>query len=177
MKWWNRFKILVKADAHAVLEQIEDHSLLVKQHFREAEIELDRKRARCEALADESRALSDDVERLREEIEALDEDVELALSGENVDLARFAVRRLLPKRRALEDSQRRRSDVDSEIERLQAVLCDQEVQFEELKRMARAKHAARESSDHAMTFEVATADEDVELELLRRRTARAVEAS
>ena len=103
MKFLNRLAVLVKADAHGVLEQLEERSLLAKQHLREAELELNRKRARSEALEEESRRLAEEAERIEGEVVALDADVELALAGGKAELARFSVRRLLPRRRAVED--------------------------------------------------------------------------
>ncbi len=174
MKWFDRFQMLVKADAHAVLEQLEEKSLLVKQHLREAELELDRKRARCEAFEEEERSLGEEAARLGDEIRALDEDVELALSGGKEELARFAVRRLLPKRRAESELTRRRGEIADARERLEATLRDQEAHLEELKRTARTKLA---QASEAPTPEPAAADEEVELELLRRRAVAAGDAS
>ena len=50
-----RLNRLVRADAHGLLESLEDRSLLLKQHLREAELELQRKRARLSTLADQRR--------------------------------------------------------------------------------------------------------------------------
>ena len=47
MRFLDRMTTLVKADAHGVIDHLEEKSLLLKQHLREAELELDRKRARC----------------------------------------------------------------------------------------------------------------------------------
>ena len=176
MKWIDRLRTLVKADAHAVLEQLEEKSLLAKQYLREAELELDRKRARCEALEEEQRTRTEDAARLREEIGKLDEDVALALDGGKDELARYAVRRLLPKRRALEDVDRRRDEIADARERLEAVLLQQEAQLEELRRNVRLQ-LDRESMGEAPCAEPQAADEEVELELLRRRAATAGEVS
>ena len=46
----NRLRILIRADAHGVLESLEDRSLLLKQCVREAEVELAERRARRDAL-------------------------------------------------------------------------------------------------------------------------------
>ena len=50
-------------------------------HTREAELELDRKRAHGEACAEESRRLAEEVDHLESAIASLDSDVELALAG------------------------------------------------------------------------------------------------
>ena len=44
----DRMSRLVAADAHGLVESLEDRTLLLKQHLREAELELQHKRARIE---------------------------------------------------------------------------------------------------------------------------------
>lgn len=176
MKWIDRLRMLVKADAHAVLEQLEEKSLLAKQYLREAELELDRKRARCEALEEEGRLLAEEATRLREQIGKLDEDVTLALDGGKDELARYAVRSLLPKRRALEELDARRDEIADARERLEAKLREQEAQFADLERSV-ATQLAQQSRAEVPVCEPRAADEEVELELLRRRAATAGEAS
>jgi len=172
MKFLNRLAVLVKADAHGVLEQLEERSLLAKQHLREAELELNRKRARSEALEEESRRLAEEAERIEGEVVALDADVELALAGGKAELARFSVRRLLPRRRAAEDLRRRIAEVGEERARLVQKLEEQEREFAELQRRVRARLAAIRDEDtaRAVVPETPVADEEVELELLRRRS-------
>jgi phage shock protein A len=171
MKFFDRFATLVRADAHGVLEQLEERTLLAKQHLRDAELELARKRARIEALSDEARRGEEELRRLEQEIASLDADVELALGGGKQELARFGVRRLLPKRRAAESLRRRRLEIDDEQARIAAKLAAQEAELEELRRRVRARIAESQAADvrGALVVELPAADEEVELELLRRR--------
>ncbi|HEY5658739.1 MAG TPA: hypothetical protein VIY27_13200 [Myxococcota bacterium] len=172
MRFLDRLAVLVKADAHGVLEQLEERSLLAKQHLREAELELNRKRARGEALEEESRRLAEEAERLESEVASLDADVELALARGKGELARFSVRRLLPKRRAVEELRRRSVEVGAERARLEQKLQDQEREFATLQRRVRARLDALqdEGAQRSTVSETPVADEEVELELLRRRS-------
>jgi phage shock protein A len=173
MRWFDRFTTLVKADAHGVLEQLEERSLLAKQHLREAELELTRKRARDEALEEQLRRIADEVQRLEAELQALDEDVELALAGGKDELARFALRRLLPKRRSLTSLRQRSAELVEERSRLSAKLASQERELEELERQVRARLAADAEPVRGEALpETPAADEEIELELLRRARAR-----
>ena len=170
MKILDRLTLLVKADAHGVLEQLEERSLLAKQHLREAELELARKRARAEALEEEGRRLGDEAERLERECASLDEDVELALSGGKEELARFSIRKLLPRRRTAGDLRARAAEIGEQRTKLVARLEHQEQQLEELQRQVRARLAAERAGEGAIFAHADTAaDEEVELELLRRR--------
>ena len=174
MRFLDRFTTLVKADAHGVLEQLEERTLLAKQHLREAELELDRKRAQVHACAEESRRLGEEADALEREIASLDADVELAIAGGKEDLARFSVRKLLPLRRAAECARRRAAELEQEQARLSETLAVQERQLEELSAQVRSRiAAARYAEGDAFARPAPAADEEVELELLRRRAAHA----
>ena len=103
MQFIDRLARLVKSDAHSILDQLEERSLLLKQHLRDAELALNQKRDQADALAEEQRRLREEEQRLDARVAALDEDVELALAGEKEELARFAVRRLIPVRETSRD--------------------------------------------------------------------------
>src|SRR5262249_53291019 len=136
-----------------------------------AEIELDRKRAQMHACAEESRRLAEEADALEREIVSLDADVELALAGGKEDLARFAVRKLLPLRRAAESARRRTAELEQDRTRLAETLAVQERQLEELTAQVRTRiAAARHAEGDAFAHPAPAADEDVELELLRRRS-------
>ena len=81
MRFVERVTRLVKSDAHGIIDQLEERSLLLKQHLRDAEIELGRKRTQAEALEEEERRSREEAERLGANEAALDEDVELAPAG------------------------------------------------------------------------------------------------
>jgi phage shock protein A len=173
IKLFDRIATLVKADAHGVIESLEERSLLLKQYVREAEIELNQKRARLEAVRDEEKRLREAVARCEDEIRSLDEDIALALAGGKEELARFAIRRLLPRRnhaKALAGQIAERSEEGRVLaERLEV----QEAQFERLRTRVRAE-VAREADPTGTPpwrCEPVVADEEVELELLRRRQA------
>ena len=63
IKLFDRIATLVKADAHGLVESLEERSLLLKQYVREAEIELNQKRARLEALREEEKRLREALAR------------------------------------------------------------------------------------------------------------------
>ncbi|MDJ0849095.1 MAG: PspA/IM30 family protein [Myxococcota bacterium] len=178
MRFLDRLALALKADAHGVMDQLEERSLLVKQHLREAELDLTRKRARAEAFEEEERRLEEEVRRLDTRVEALDEDVELALSGGKDDLARFALRRLLPLRQNAREKRLRIAELRESRARLVERLEAQETELDALRTRARARIAAAEAreAEPARSENLgAVADEQVELELLRRRRPEARE--
>ena len=173
LKLFDRIATLLKADAHGVVESLEERSLLLKQYVREAEIELNRKRAELEALRDEEKRLREALTRREEESRALDEDIALALAGGKDDLARFAIRRLLPRRSEAKAVYARLDELASESQALAERLAEQEKQFETLRTRVRAELARAAESEPSSVWlaEPVVAEEEVELELMRRRRA------
>jgi phage shock protein A len=166
IRFSQRLSRLVRADAHGIIESLEDRSLLLKQHLREAEIELQRKRARLATLGEEEQRLAEDAARLDAAIRGLDEDTRLALAGEREDLARFAIRKLLPKRSEAAALR----EIRAERERLAPKLEAQESEFETLRGRVREQldAEARATPSAAVCSEWHAAEEEVEMELLRR---------
>ena len=171
MKLVDRLTTLMRADAHGVVDAVEDRGLLLRQHLREAEVELQRKRARGDALASEEKALEDEAARIQAKCTALDDDVSLAISEDKEELARFAIRKLLPLREIEVKLGQRRDRLKEERAELAETLVIQEQENEELKARARGFFARLEDDSDATsaTFEPMVADEEVELELLRRK--------
>lgn len=168
-----RVRTLLRADAHGVIESLEERSLLLKQHLREAEIELDRKRARVEALAEECERLEKEGERAETARDAADADAALALAQGDEALARFALRKWLPLRdRAAalaEELDKRREERAALAARVE----NQAGEFDTLRRRVRAELALHRDDDRPHEggwLEPAVAEEEVELELLRRRS-------
>ena len=173
IRFTQRLTRLIRADAHGIIESLEDRALLLKQHLREAELELQRKRARLATLGEEEQRLGEDAKRLDEAIRTLDEDTRLALEGEREDLARFAIRKLLPKRSETAALRGRIDEIRAERDRLAPKLAAQEAEFEELGHRVREKldAEARATAGSAPCGELRAADEEVEMELLRRMRA------
>lgn len=175
MKLFDRMTTLIKADAHGVVDALEERSLLLRQHVREAELELLQKRARVEVLTEEEARLRDELARRGKRIAALDENIALALDGEKEELARFAIRRIIPQRRELTALEAQIAEVGETRAKLVERLEEQECQFEALRQRARLHlaEATRSEDDLQGLAEPAVADEEVELELLRWRQQRA----
>ena len=171
----DRIARLLTADAHGVIESLEERSLLLKQCVREAEIELNRKQARLDAVRDEVKRLREALARAAEATQALDDDVALALGGGKDDLARFAARRLLAHRHDVQTLQTRLAEREAEVQALAPRVDAQQAQFETLRVRVRAELARRDDTRDRNTVpcELPVADEEVDLELLRRRQGHA----
>jgi phage shock protein A len=167
----DRITLLVKADAHGVVEALEERSLLLKQCVREAEIELNQKAARLDAVREEEKRLSDTLARIEQEVRAADEDIGLAVSGGKDDLARFAIRRLIARRRDATALHRQLEERSAEAQALAERLATQQAQLDSLRVRVRAELSRPRAGDAVPAWfgETTVADEEVELELMRRR--------
>ena len=168
-----RLATLARADAHGVVDALEDKALVLRQHLREAQSELDRKRCRIEALEAGDQDLRSEADRARERMAALEEDVELALAGDKEELARYAIKQLLPLRHGQAQIERRIETLAGERVELEQRLGEQQAEFELLERRVKGylARAGEEPGGVAAYTDLIVTDEDVELELLRRRQA------
>ncbi|MCP3959909.1 MAG: hypothetical protein GY719_18855 [bacterium] len=166
-----RLSTLARADAHGVVDALEDKALMLRQHVREAGAELDRKRCRIEALEAEDQELRAEADRLRERMASLEEDVELALASGEDELARYAIRQLLPLRHGAAQIERRIEVLTGERGELEKRLAEQQAEFELLERRVKGylARAGEEPGGVAAYTTLMVTDEDVEIELLRRR--------
>lgn len=173
MKLFDRVARLLMADAHGVLDSVEDRALLLKQYLREAEIALERTRARLDALREDEKRIGGALARCDDEVRALDADIALALSGGKDDLARFAIRRLLPRRAEAAAWQAQLEQRRRQAEELSERIAAQQRRFDELRGRVRAElaHAAAQDPAPGWACPAAVAEEEVELELMRRRQA------
>lgn len=171
---------LCKADIHAVMDQVEDKGLLLKQLIRDMREELDRKEAR---LAD-MLALRDETEREKRrrsrEYEALEQDLALAIAREKDDLARALIRKIKPLGLLGTELEHHVQALDRDIARLRAALDEQRLQYEQLRLKASEylRGAERREWEKAITGAIPhnlrteePAEAEVELELMRRKEA------
>lgn len=178
MNFWQRMATTLRADAHGVIDAIEDRALLLKQHLREAELEVQRKQARCGALTAEEEQRQRQKQRLEAECADHERDAELAVEAGEDALARFALSAWLSKREAQQRLGERLELIDKERTELTALLAQQEPELEALRARVSAfvrESEARERGDaaeHGGLEPRAVASERVELELLRRKRGR-----
>ena len=163
LRIFDRMATLAKADAHGVLDALEERSLVVRQHLREAELALQRKRNRLEGRIREEERLADALARGDAELAKLDDDVALALSGGRDDLARFALKRLLPLRRERGGEREERARL---AEQLAAHLRAQLLE----RALVRARLAAPGACAGDLAGPHGVDEEEVEIELLRRKS-------
>jgi phage shock protein A len=171
MGFFDRFKLTLRADANGLIDAIEDPTLMLKQHLRDAELALQAKQAELARLSAEAKRLAGDRQRVEADRARLDRDAELALAEERDDLARHTLGLLVPKLRLAERIDARLAASAEESAALSAQLETQLPALEELRARVQAFVASKEAGCVEAPFEP-VAKEQIEIELLRRKAAR-----
>ncbi len=165
-----RLTTLAKADAHGVVDALEDKALVLRQHVREAGAELDRKRCRVAALDAECKDLGKDRDRMQEQIGRWESDVDLALAEDQGELVRYTLKKLLPLRHAVPQLEHRIETLDEKRREIEHQLAEQQAEFELLEQRVRGYLARHGEDGSSVGFtDMVVTDEDVEIELLRRQ--------
>ncbi len=174
MGLFNRLSTLAKADAHGVLDSLEDRTLLLKQCLREAECVLDRKSARREEINERERQLQRALTLHTAKLSELEADIQLAMQQENEDLSRFSIRRFLIEQKHQQEIQSKLPPLREEREKLTEEIDIQSEELASLKERVRAHIATanQEPGENGEAAEHRVREEEVELELLRRKEAQ-----
>jgi phage shock protein A len=167
MSLFHRISTNFKADAHGVVDALEDRPLLLRQYVRDAEAELGRKRGRLQQVEAELQSLLREEKSTASELERFEADAEVALGASNDELARFALKGVLLRRARQRRHQARREQLELELSELGRLIADQAERYESLKERVNAELAASGTSFDSAFENVS--EEQVELELLRRR--------
>ncbi len=179
MGFLNRLSNLAKADAHGVLDALEDRSLTLKQCLREAEFELEQKRDACDELAQREERVRKDLTRVAGKLAELEADIELAMQQDNEELSHFSVRRFLLQQKRRNELEEKLPSLREERERLAQECSIQEDELSALEERVRQHLSASRCEPGAETslVEGTICEEEIELEILRRRSAARVQAS
>lgn len=173
MNFFERLSLTFRADANGIVDALEEPELLLKQHLRDAETAVYKKQAALAALDAEAKRLDAERERTEADRARFDRDAALALRGEREDLARYALKLLLPKARLLERIDGRMKTIRDERQGLARKLEEQRILLDELRARVQAFLIDRESSalEGGGSLEPVT-EEQVEIELLRRKDSQ-----
>lgn len=168
MSLFKRIKTNVQADAHGVIDALEDRALLLKQYLREAEADLAKKRGRLLLLEQDLRALERDEKATASELGAFELDAETALAAGNDDLSRYALKATLVRKARQRRQAERREELTRQRAELEKVVAEQSERYEQLKERVDAELAAA-SGENPYGASETVSDEQVELELMRRK--------
>jgi len=172
-----RFMRLCKADIHGVMDHLEDKALVLKQHLRDMEEEVNRKEARLNKIIASRDHAQREHEKFIQESEKMEKDIAVAIEKEKDDIARVLIKKLKPVAYHRDELGRHVETLDREITQFGKSVEEQRLQCEQLKlRCADYLRAAeREQWEKTVSNIVPhsvsrqPSEEEVELELLQRK--------
>lgn len=177
----NRVSRLFKADLHAVLDQMEEPALLLKQAIRDMEDEL---LATEQCIADcayEQSVLTDRTAELKSALTDLDGELDLCFESEKEHLARATIRKKLTTERLMKRVESKYSSNETYLLEQRALLDEKRVTAEGLRQKAELltdhsiqhRDTACDFADLAsMTRETSVRNEEVEIAYLREKGLR-----
>ncbi|GBC60274.1 phage shock protein A [Desulfonema ishimotonii] len=171
---------LWKADIHGVMDQLEDKPLLLNQYLRDMEAALAHNEAELNRLVASRNQARQSHEKYTAEIETLENDLDAAIERDKDDIARFLIKKRRPLSRHREDLERHIRTLEQEIAQCRENLDSRKLEYERLRLRAgeylrKSEQTNREQDLSGIYTESASetpCEEEIELELLRRKEAR-----
>jgi phage shock protein A len=170
---------IFKADIHGVMDQLEDRELLLKQHLRDMEEALHRKQVKLSKMTASHNQGQKDLVEYKQQLEILDHDLTVAVRKNKDDIARTLIRKMKPLENLSGEFSRHLKALDEEIIQITNQLHQQRLRYEQLKnRTTEYLHKTQMQQWKKDVIDPvsndgygASADQEIELELLKRKDA------
>jgi len=176
----NRISRLVKADFHAVLDQIEEPEQLLKQAIRDMEDDLAETEQRINLCAHDQEALQVRKSELEATIAETDGQLDLCFESDKEDLAKNLIRKKLEAERLLKRLNTKFEANEKYLEEQRASLDENLATLDSLRQ--KADLFAQRAPSHAdssefddiawMARELNVGDDEVEIAFLREKSSR-----
>lgn len=166
-----RVSRLFTADMHAVLDQIEEPRIVLRQAIREMEEELARQRQRQKWLQAEIESAGARIEAFEVRSRDLDTRLDLSFASDNETLAKRLIRRKLETARAAEQTVAKRDALTRQLEELEALLESNADGLECMQQ--KADLFAVDDAGSGDSVAAGIDADDVEIAFLREKQARA----
>lgn len=173
-----RFKRLISADLHSILDSIEEPQEVLKQSIREMEEALLRRELTAAAYAQRQAAIGDLLSRYGEELGDLERQLKLCIEKGNDDLAKAVLRRVIVRQKEIKAVRAEAQSLQDRREILEKRSTEDRKRLEALKeKMALFKFESGDAGcgDISRTAPLGVSEEEIELALLQAKQAHAAE--
>ena len=170
-----RLTRLFRADAHAVLDRLEEPQILLRQAVREMEDETTRNAQALKALELEHEHTRRQIGEIQATLSGIAGDLDLCFAADNRNLVRILLRRRLEGERLTQHLGQRLARQSADILQRRSALDDQRQRLEGMRQKAAIfdVDCAAEKSDAAWnTPDIAVSEDDIDLALLREQQQR-----
>lgn len=174
-----RISRLFKADFNAVLDQVEEPELLLKQAIREMEDELTATEQRIRLMAHEQEAIARRTSDLEASIAEADEELDLCFASEKDELARGLIKKKIEGQRLLKRFLAKSDSIATQIGTQSAALEDNRTTLDGLRQkaelFAQRSPSAPAGDSHDIAWldrQITVSEDDIEIAYLREKDRR-----
>jgi phage shock protein A len=171
-----RLSRLFRADFHAVLDQIEEPELLLRQAIREMEDDLAAREQRIRVATHQQGELRTRKQELSQSLTELDAELDLCFTSKKTDLARSLIRRKLEAERLVRHLAHRESTTEKYLGEQRSTVEEHRMTLDGLRQKAEIfTRRSREPSVDACALGgsgLAVSDDEVEVAFLREESKR-----
>jgi phage shock protein A len=178
MALMTRISKLLTADAHAVLDRLEEPEALLKQAVRDMEEALAQSEQSCRQLQQEQQLLSTRARELEKAVNDLNDELDICFESKQEDLARSLVRRKLEMQRLSKTVAEKRDAANQTLSEQQALVEENRLHLLSMKQkcelLVDVKAPATAFDDSkGYASEYCIGDDEVEVAFLREKQRRA----
>lgn len=174
----NRLTRLVRADFHAVLDQIEEPEAVLAEAIREMSAHIEKGQGELSQLVGVEQQMATRLQRLKQSIADIAHELDVCFEHQRDTLSRTLLRRRLQAERSVAQIQSRREQIRSRIDDQRRSIEEQVATLESLRQKSAlvsscdtAKVTPASSYEEAHLLNVS--DDDVEIAFLREQQRRA----
>ena len=175
MAIFTRLSRLFKADFHAVIDQLEEPLMLLKQSVREMEIALQQDQARLKTLQQQQSQIIDRVREQEERITQINEELNVCFQAENETLARVLIKRKLESQQLHKLFANKQKSLAQQMAEIQQRIDERQPRLEAMQQKLQvfAEEASQNNAEQLWTSShVSVTDADIEVALLREKQQR-----
>lgn len=171
----HRVARLFRADAHALLDRIEEPDLVLRQSVQEMQQEIDAERRRQRLMEQEASAVARRRAELSRELERLGEQLDVCFESGHQDLARGLIRRRLEAERLGQSLASEQEERSEGLARMRARLAENGARLEAMRQKAEllAPGDCESEPGGLRVADPIVRDDEVEVALLEEQRRRA----
>lgn len=171
----NRLTRLFRADFHAVIDQLEEPYMLLKQSVREMEEALQKDRSDLKRLQQQQRITDERIKEIEASVLHIEDELNVCFDAENEDLARVLIKRKLESQQLLKSFSTKRASLKREANEIQSRIDDHAPRLDSMQQ--KLELLSEELPNHQAELVSAPmanviSDADVEVALLREKQKR-----
>ena len=168
-----RLNHLITADAHAVLDIMEDPHAMLNQSIRDMEVEIQNQQAHLATQNQQLQKLERLDSSLTTDLVQVNQDLDLCLASDNKDLARSLCKKKILNNRQREQIKKSSLELTESTDQLAAMIKDNQSKLDSIRLKSEVLATQRTKSvSSTQTDTHIVSDDDIEIALLNELKAR-----